>query len=193
MLVRLRGRIRGSALDTADLDQLVISTFLEVVREFPLDRRQDRTCLHLRQMTQRRVFRVVRRESALAEMMSLQSVVNVDPANLPLWPSPRSSHDTKTEPEDVDDSEAVALLTSRASSVAQDHVALVLATVVRGEPLRLHVERRFPQQDPAELDRTYQRLKRQRTRTFTRLRPLFADLQAADGGAPERNLSGSLA
>jgi hypothetical protein len=188
MLVRLRGRIRGWALDSADLDQLVISTFIEVAHDFPLERRQDRTSMYLRQITQRRVFRIVRKESALAAIMSFQSVANVDPANLPAWPSPQSRHDMKAEPEDVDDSEAVALLANRASSVAQDHINLVVATVVHGEPLRRHVARTFPQQDPVELDRTYQRLKRQRTRTFERLRPLFADLHSPDLTEPEAPL-----
>ena len=36
MLYRLRGRIMGDAFSSDDLDQLVISAFLDVVKQFPL-------------------------------------------------------------------------------------------------------------------------------------------------------------
>jgi hypothetical protein len=112
MLVRLRGRIRGRVLDSEDLDQLVLLTFIDAVRMFPLDRRQDRGCLRLRQSTQRRLSQVVRRESAIRAMTSPHSVEEIDPEKLPPWPSPssRSRRSSDTEPVRVDDSKAVALL-----------------------------------------------------------------------------------
>jgi hypothetical protein len=191
MLLRLRGRIRGCAIDSADIDQMVVVTFLDVARNFPLEQRKNRCCMHLRQMTQRQVFQVVRRGSAIQALTSLQSVENVDPAKLPPWPSPRSRHRAKPDSSPVDDSEAIALLASQASSVSKDQTKLLVATVVRGESLRLHVERGYPQHDSAERDRIYQRLKRQRTRTLVRLRPLFADLRSSELGEPEVFLAGS--
>ena len=191
MLLRLRGRIHGHALDSADLDQLVVATFIEVAWAFPLEQRKNRTCMYLRQMTARRVFQVARRESAPGAMTSLQSIENVDPAKLPTWPSPRSRRRTKTEAAPVDDSEAIAMLASRASSIPQDQIDMLVATVVRGEPLRLHVDRTFTQNDPVERDRAYQRVKRQRTRTLVRLRPAFTDLRGNELGEPEILLTGS--
>jgi hypothetical protein len=191
MLLRLRGRIRGRIFDSVELDQLVVATFIEVARAFPLDQRKNRTCMYLRQMTERRVFQVVRLESAMREMTSFQLVENVDLTKLPPWPSPRLRHGTKTDPAPVDDSEAVALLASRASSVSQEQIALLVATMVRGEPLRLYVARAFAQYDPVERDRLYQRLKRQRARTLIRLRPAFADLRGGELGEPEVFLTGS--
>ncbi|MBN2717897.1 MAG: hypothetical protein JXX14_18760, partial [Deltaproteobacteria bacterium] len=60
MLSRLRHRIIGDAMAGDDLDQLVLSVFLEVFNHFPLDTKRDRFCMHLRQMTERRVFRKLR-------------------------------------------------------------------------------------------------------------------------------------
>jgi hypothetical protein len=79
MLVRLCSRLRGRGFDVEDVNQLVVSTFLDVVRSFPLDRRQDRTSMHLSQMTRRKVFRALRRERAFRVTMPLQSVEDVDP------------------------------------------------------------------------------------------------------------------
>jgi DNA-directed RNA polymerase specialized sigma24 family protein len=191
MLVRLCGRLRGRGFDAEDLNQLVVSTFLDVVKSFPLDRRQDRTCMRLRQMTHRRVFRALRRERALRVPIPLQSVEDIDPAKLPPWPAPPSRRRGKGETQSTDGSEVVALLTSRASSVSQDKIDLVVATVVRGELLRLHVDRKFAHCDPVERGRIYQRLKRQRSRTFARLRPLFADLRCTDSSECPNRRSGS--
>ena len=141
--------------------------------------------MHLRQTTQRQVFQVVRRESAIHAVTSLQSIEDVDPAKLQPWPSPRSRHGTKTEAAPVDDREAIAMLASRASSIAQDQIDILVATVVRGESLRLHVDRAFVQHNRIERDRIYQRVKRQRTRTLVRLRPAFADLRGGELGEPE--------
>jgi hypothetical protein len=190
MLLRLRGRIRGRAIDLADTDQLLILTFIEVTRDFPLDQRKNRTCMYLRQMTQRRVFQAVRQESAIHAITSYQSVEDVDLARLLARPSSRLRHRTKTEAAPVDDSEAISLLASRASLLARDQINILVATVVHGEPLRLHVERAFAQHDSADRDRAYQRLKRQRARALIRLRPAFADLRGSELGEPEVFLMG---
>lgn len=62
MLSRLRHRIYGHAFDDDDLDQLVISGFLQVVADLDLDEVPDRTAMRLRQRTERRVFKTLRRE-----------------------------------------------------------------------------------------------------------------------------------
>jgi hypothetical protein len=62
MLLHLRGRVMGEVLADAELDQLVVASFLESVDRIPLDQRSNRICLRLRQATERRVFRRVRFE-----------------------------------------------------------------------------------------------------------------------------------
>jgi hypothetical protein len=90
----------------------------------------------------------------------------------------------------VDASAAVALLASRASFVAKDQIDLLVATVVRGEPLRLHVDRLFAELEQDDRDRAYQRLKRQRARTLVRLRPSFGGLRDEELGEPDSFLIG---
>lgn len=179
MLSRLRHRIYGDDLDPEDFDQLVVSTFLEVVRAFPLDQRRDRTCMHLRQMTQRRVFRHIREEHAARVLIAPDDISEMPPFAPEAWPGvpkpKRRRHKAGAEP--VDDREAVELLTSRAACLGQDQLDLVITTIVRGERLRVYVNRTYSDRGADERDRIYQRLKRQRSRTLTRLRGLLADLR----------------
>ena len=56
MLSHLRHRVQGDALDGDDLEQTVVSTFLEQIARYPLEYRRDRTCMYLRQETTRAVF-----------------------------------------------------------------------------------------------------------------------------------------
>jgi hypothetical protein len=192
MLSRLRHRIYGNDLDPEDFDQLVVSTFLEVVRAFPLADKRDRTAMHLRQITQRRVFRHIREEHASRVLIAPDDVSDMPPFSPDAWPgSPkprRRRH--KVRPEPMDCRDAIELLTTRAAHLGQDQIDLVVTTMVRGERLRVYVERTFPDREPDERDRIYQRLKRQRSRTLARLRDLLADLRcprsAAGGLCPSR-------
>lgn len=184
MLSRLRHRIYGDDLDPEDFDQLVVSTFLEVVRAFPLGERRDRTCMHLRQMTQRRVFRHLREEHAARVLIAPDDISDMPPFAPEAWPGvPRPKRRRKARTEPVDDREAVELLTSRAACLGQDQLDLVITTIVRGERLRVYVNRTYSDRDPDERDRIYQRLKRQRSRTLARLRGLLADLRCPRSAA----------
>lgn len=187
MLSRLRHRIYGHDLDPEDFDQLVVSTFLEVVRAFPLTERRDRTSMHLRQMTQRRVFRHIREEHAARVLIAPEEIDELGPIAPDSWPGcPTPRRRRKGQPEPVDDRDVVTLLTTRAACLGQDQIDLVVTTIVRGERLRLYVERTYPDRDPDERGRIYQRLKRQRSRTLARLRDLLADLRCP------RSVSGGL-
>lgn len=185
MLSRLRHRIYGNDLDPEDFDQLVVSTFLEVVHAFPLADKRDRTAMHLRQMTQRRVFRHIREEHAARVLIAPDDVSDMPPFSPDAWPgSPkprRRRH--KVRPEPMDCRDAIELLTTRAAHLGQDQIDLVVTTMVRGERLRVYVERTFPDREPDERDRIYQRLKRQRSRTLARLRDLLADLRCPRSAA----------
>jgi hypothetical protein len=178
MLSHLRHRIHGHDLDPEDLDQLVVSTFLEVVRAFPLAERRDRTSMHLRQMTQRRVFRHLREEHVARLLIAPDEIEELGPISPDAWPErrpPRQRHKVRAEP--VDDRVVVTLLTTRAACLGRDQIDLVITTIVRGERLRCYVERTYADRDPVERGRIYQRLKRQRSRTLARLRILLADLR----------------
>ncbi len=62
MLCRLRVRTRSDAVTPAELDQLVVVCFLEVLERIPMEPRRDKTSVRLRSKTRRRVFGMLRRE-----------------------------------------------------------------------------------------------------------------------------------
>jgi len=184
MLARLRGRIFGDAVPGDDLDQIVLSSFFEVVRDFPLSQRRDRTCMYLRQMTQREVFKRVR-----AEQRDLEQVRFDDPedisrrqddleslGHLSSWPETKPN---KPRRRDAKESAAlVSFLVEHAGHILDgDKLELVVATLVRGELLTSYVDRVHPELSPSERRRTYQRIKRRHSRAIARLREVLADLR----------------
>ena len=161
MLSRLRHRIWGEALDHDDLDQLVISCFLQVVAVFPLAEVTDRTALRLRQRTERRVFKAVRHEQQAQRCHAELGEVAEEPSVAPFDEEP-------LEPiSEVDAEETVAMLID----LAGQHLDLVVATILKRERLRHYVKRVNGDEQPHE--RVYQRLKRRRTRAVNRLRDLL--------------------
>lgn len=184
MLCRLRGRIYGDAFPADDLDQLVVSTFLEVIDDYPLERWRDRICLRLRQATERSVFRAMRDEQRALSFVSFD-----DPDDLlqreqglaaegrdSRWPDVKPTLQPRPDPQ-----EAAALVTFlvRHAGDALEHSRLdmVVATLVRGERLSAYVDRVYPDLAPAERRRTYQRIKRRHSRTVARLREVLAPLR----------------
>ncbi|WP_043712180.1 hypothetical protein [Corallococcus macrosporus] len=175
MLTRLRRRILGNAVPKEDLDQLVLATFLSVARAFPLSRWGDWTAARLRQQTAREVFRHLRKERAeqhetytqaqLAEW--LPDTRHAAPVESPRRPSVRRSFVRR---------DAVLVHLAQATLPRSD-VEVLMATVVRREKLRAYVSR-LVEGDAAEAERTYQRLKRQRTRLMQRLRTQAVDAAA---------------
>ena len=171
MLSRLRYRIFGNTLPDEDLDQLVVASFLSVVAEFPLQDKQDRTAMHLRQMTQRCVFRWIRQELREQKVVLLLDPGQIDDlkdeAPLPdrgFW-SP--GHMALL----LDEDSLRSLITSRFGDVVdRSKLDLVLSTMLQGEQLNCQVDRLYPDTPPDERERIYQRLKRQRERTIGRLR-----------------------
>ena len=179
VLWRLRSGIRSEAFCACDLDALVTEKFLEVVAEFPLSKIKDRTCMHLRQQTRRMVFRTVKeaeQEHRLIECMDDDDVLNMEPA---AWPEPPRMGEPLSDPDDLE--VMVALLFKHAGgAVPRRKLDVVVATLVRGERLRTYVDRRHPRASDTERRRTYERLKRERTRTIGVLRGLLADLVVPD-------------
>jgi hypothetical protein len=181
MLRRLRRRIQGETLTADDLDQLVVSTFLEVIAAFPLDHRNDRTFMYLRQMTQRRVFEQVRTERRNQEFVrvatahELRVYEQLDRA----WPDMRPPGESD-DAEVYDDATQIAFLHARAGDALDtDKLEPVIATMVHGERLRAYVERAHPHVDAEERRRIYQRIKRNHSRLIGRLRMRLASLHEA--------------
>ncbi|WP_141620280.1 hypothetical protein [Myxococcus sp. AB036A] len=179
MLTRLRRRIIGNAVPKEDLDQLVLATFLSVARAFPLSRWGDWTAARLRQQTAREVFRHLRKERAEQHETYTQ-------AQLAEWlPDSRPSAPVESvRRPSVRRSfvrrDAVLVHLARATLPRSD-VEVLMATVVRREKLRAYVSRLI-EGDTTEVERVYQRLKRQRTRLLQRLRTQDVDAAAQPPG-----------
>ncbi|TQF08912.1 hypothetical protein FJV41_47405 [Myxococcus llanfairpwllgwyngyllgogerychwyrndrobwllllantysiliogogogochensis] len=179
MLTRLRRRIIGNAVPKEDLDQLVLATFLSVARAFPLPRWGDWTAARLRQQTAREVFRYLRKERAEQhDTYTQEQFAEWLPDSRPS-PPVESSRRTSVRRSFVR-RDAVLVHMAKASLPRSD-VEVLMATVVRREKLRTYVSR-LVEGDAAETERTYQRLKRQRTRLMQRLRTQAVDVAAQPSG-----------
>lgn len=163
MLSRLRHRLVSPWLPREELDQVVVTAFLAAVNEVPLE--LDRMPMRLRQRTERQVFAVLRKEREhhypTAELDEL-AVLGTD------------SIQQRRLPEPDEDMFELSLLLDRAAArgVAPSGLGVVEATVLGRELLRSYVERTGPD-DEIERERTYQRLKRQRSRALRRLRGMI--------------------
>nr|WP_217441885.1 hypothetical protein [Myxococcus sp. CA039A] len=179
MLRRLRSRLLGNAVPREDLDQLVLATFLSVGRNFPLPRWQDWTAVRLRQQTARAVFRYLRKERAeqhdkyTPQQLAawLPDTRPVTPMESPRRPSVRRSFVRR---------DAVLVHLAR-DTLPRSDVEVLMATVVRREKLRAYASR-LVGGDATEVERVYQRLKRQRTRLMQRLRTQAVDTAAQPPG-----------
>ena len=184
MLARLRGRIYGDAVPGDDLDQIILAAFFEVVRGFPLPQRRDRTCMYLRQMTQRQVFKLLRSEQRELEQMRFDDPEDVSRRQNDLesvgqgasWPETKPERGRRRDPKES--AALVSFLVAHAGHILDgDKLELVVATLVRGELLTSYVDRIHPELSPSERRRTYQRIKRRHSRAIARLREVLAELR----------------
>jgi hypothetical protein len=177
MLNRLRGRIMGDAFSSDDLDQLVISAFLDVVKRFPLLQKRSRTFLHLRRMTEQRVFKKIRtRQKEIHDQQQLARLARrLDELDL--------SGEIKSEDSDVDREEMAELLLKIAGGKEPSaNLELVINTVIYKRNLKERVYSTCGSDDPELKERIYQRIKRQRLRTLNRIKTIIGEarLQSDD-------------
>ena len=165
MLSRLRNRLVPGNLQGDELDQVVVTAFLAALSELQAHERTDRIAMRLRQRTERQVFAHLRKERG-------ESAAVVDDEELAMaCLEARAEQRADSSEDELFD---LSLLLDRASKegVSPGALEVVSATVLKSEPLREYTERVGPR-GAAEHERTYQRLKRQRSRTLQRLRALL--------------------
>jgi hypothetical protein len=172
MLSRLRHRILGNILDERDLDQLVVTCFLQAARALRLSETPDWTAVRLRQRTARRVFMAIRYEQkekhdsfSSSELVPIleQSVK----ANTLCELYDYQNSNDQSVPE-----ESVALLLDLAAHhISEENLDLIISTFLKREKLRDYASRVNYNHEPEE--RVYQRLKRRRSRVIVRLRRLL--------------------
>jgi hypothetical protein len=205
----LRHRLLSETLSKAELDQLVLTAFLEVINDYDLGDSANRTCMLVRQETQRLVFRLVRlaqveqevvrpvdrielrrRESDLADLLSGGDSEGDTPLR---WPE--TSPPEEAPLSENDQARLTAFLLRHAGGhIEEDRLALVIARHIRGQKLSHVVRRLYPELSGEERRRTYQRIKRRHSRALVRLRELFAGSGVPDDredALPMRSRCGS--
>jgi hypothetical protein len=183
MLSRLRHRIYGDALPGEDLDQLVVTSFLSVVADYPLDAAIDRTAMRLRQRTERLVFRVVCEEQDGRQVFRPTPPEDFEDVERTDWPEARVNGDARPlAPSDAAD--AVSLLVEHAGRLLDGETFdLVTATLICGHRIAAYLEAVLPDLTGDERRRLYQRVKRRHSRTLKRIRPALAHLRCPCGEA----------
>jgi hypothetical protein len=176
MLRLLRARLRPDQLNADELNQLVLTTFLFVVTEFP-GRGPGYTAIALRQLTRRAVVNVMRAaddEYEASEPMPPEGLAEVGHEH-----EPGAAFCGPLRKPTLEEADALfeLLLETVGTSVPADHLDLVRATMLRGEPLEDYVRRLYPRAPASDQRRLYERVKRRRTRVIQRMREPLARLR----------------
>ncbi len=194
MLHRLRACVQGDALDAADLDQLILSTFLNVAADSPSAEMEFGQALaHLRTYTRRRVFSRVN-----AEQARLRDAPATDPHDLVglLDSEERFTQlgSTRSDSEPVGGSRARDLMRQVAflrrhcgGELDEEELGLVMYTQVLGRRLKDYVDEHFAHLSESERVCVYERYKRRHSRALARirdrLRPAFEEWSGSGGRA----------
>jgi hypothetical protein len=172
MLARLRCRLRTDVLFRDELTQRVLQTFLETAATISLERHPTRIAMFLRQITQRRLFGELHADE---EERRCRDLLRDYAANDPEF----KAFEPPTSDEPIGDQEA-ADLAERLHEIAGDRLPrkrldVVVATCVGGEKLSAFAERTHDPASDQSVGHTYERIKRERLRVLTKLRPLLHD------------------
>jgi hypothetical protein len=169
MLARLRARTVSPQMTADDLDQLVVMGFLVEIGTMSLKYRSHYP-VRLRQRVSRRVFTAVAAQTHVARHFTF-TVLDDDKETGP-DPALRPDEECMLR----DDVRATAARLALRTPDRWDPVALDLwlASMTTGDDLDAYVARLRPA-DPEERRRTFQRLKRRRTRAIPALRSAYRE------------------
>jgi len=165
MLSRLRYTTYSDLVCRDDLDQLVLTSFVEVLGEFPLTELLNRTAMHLRQMTRRRVFKALRlTQKERSDLLELEELAEELGGLNPFAEARIGESRMETD-------EMIARLRwIVGDAVSERYMDLVIATVVRGEKLHDYVFRTCNFSNKQAYTRCYERMKRRRSRALETVR-----------------------
>ncbi len=171
MLARLRGRIYPDGVEANDVDQLIAETFIEIVIGFPLNKYRDRAGLHLRQMTQRKVFGYLNREKRHREKLDdfIEEAKSIND------PRPINEKKKRRVTLNMGETKEMALILGYLAEgdLSEENLDLIIATVLRKESLKSYIYRTKTFYGDEEFSRIYQRIKRRKYRVRQRLQELM--------------------
>lgn len=168
MLSRLRHRLFCDSVDEAELNQLVVVSFLEALSTLKDHECHDRVAMRLAQTTRRKVFNELRSEREQAHAYR-----DLDTAHLLDLETKREERRSVLQSlefqllEVIEQARRDSMSADAAETFVTSLFQLRLKEMTQDEAERLGVE-----DDPDEIQRIYERLKRQRSRALRRVREL---------------------
>ena len=174
MLSTLRHRNLGDDLDDDDLDQLVLTSFLSVVAEYPVEDGLGRNVMRLRQQTHDRVMDAVFKENREREHLlgsgDMDQLRATDGWAVVTYRSSCSGIEEKAE--------MVAMLVEHAwDRLDGESFDLVTATLVTGRRVSGFIDYAYPEIGGDDRRRLRERIKRRHSRAMARLRPALRGLR----------------
>lgn len=172
LLGAVRMRLSDSGIPDDELTSMLLTTFLDTASGLDVGHGARLTALRLRQQTARRVFEAInseRNQRDFDQAFGAALHVSLEDEDREWMGCPRAFEDPEVT------ELAVGLLHRWVGSrLDPAYLDLVAETVVRGVRLWDYLDSIYPDLPLAARIRTYQRLKRQRTRALERLRVLLA-------------------
>ena len=176
MLHNLRRQIGDPILPPEDLTGMLILAFHEVLARLDLSEHRHVTLLRIRQETRRRISFALKKERqsrGLCRMVPDDVLVNLSNTDHECPDSPTSA----AAKDPVTIKAAVQRLRDGAAPLmADDDIELIACTAIWGESLWKFIDDRFPSISQAARIRTYERLKRRRSRKIVEVRSLFSKM-----------------
>jgi hypothetical protein len=188
MLYTLRVKLSESFNTRKDLDQIVVSFFLEAVNGFSLGKYRSRTFMFVRQMVRRQVFDYLRNEKRenetvistdLAKLIRAEHKLAVRVATgndaADLYSQWQHGEPVKKRPlYSREKARLIARLCERVGDqIDVSQLELVISTYIRGERLCDIVESRYAPATPKEMFEVYQCIRKRHSRTLRKIRKIL--------------------
>lgn len=164
MLNRLRQRVHESG-SADDLDQLIVTSFLGVVTEYPLDVCLDQTGMRLQDRTEREVVRALCAEQ---DELRLFRTDQEEHEHTPWLGYRRTGTPVFGSPFDIADI-ATVLLEDSGDLLDSETLHLVVTTLLTNHRIAKCLDVALPELDPLERRRAEQRTKRRHRRALARI------------------------
>jgi hypothetical protein len=172
MMLRLRCRLVSDPATRSELEQRVVATFLDAVATISLEAHGTRIAMHLRQLTQRRLFAQLDAERKDREQFNALCEGAAHDAEFKVFDAPWADATIGAQ-EAADLGEHLQEIVG--DRMPADRLDVVIATRVAGEKLAAFVERTHAARGAETRSRTYQRLKRERIRSCEAIRPFITE------------------
>ena len=184
MLITLERRIKPGALSSDEVEQVVLTRFMETIASYRVHAHTDaHTFVRIAQRTAKGVYRALGAERRYAAnelafdpyLLLCLIDANEHDSGQAIWPDHKKERWADTPAELA--AQTALLMEFGGAVLPMDRLQLVLKTYVGGESLRDHLRGKNADLSDADFERLYQRIKRQHSRDVSRLRRALRHLR----------------